>query len=59
MVALQSKETNRLAEALRRNSEDGFAVLMGRDTSFAGAVEINENDTALVLDAICAMPTHY
>lgn len=59
MVALQPKERNRLAEALRRNTDDGFAVLMGRDTSFAGAVEINENDTALVLDAIKSMPVHY
>ena len=59
MIALKPQERNRLAEALRRNSEAGFAVLMGRDTGFAGAVEIHENDTALVLDAICAMPTHY
>ena len=55
-------ERERLRAALRgHGGEDGSALLMDRDTSFAGVTVIEDDGEhdAHVLDAVASLPVHY
>jgi hypothetical protein len=55
---LAKQERDDLIRALRGNGEGTNAVLMGRDTSFAGEkAEVDED--AETISAIKSVPTHY
>jgi hypothetical protein len=51
-------ERQKLADALRGNSEDNLAILMDRrDTSFVGSsAEVSDDE---VISAIQSVPCHY
>ena len=59
MVPLMHEERDRLRAALRQNGESqgGVALLMDKDTSFAGTRQVPEN--AKVISAVCSTPNHY
>lgn len=62
MIAMNPTEREKLRTALRgHGGEDGGALLMSKDTSFAG-VSVIEDDgehDAQVLDAVASTPVHY
>ena len=63
MIALSEREQKALKSALMRNAaDDGAALLMARDTSFAGIVKEQDwgpNCDAQVIDAVKGIPSHY
>ena len=56
-VPLAPAERNRLKAALDANVSDDFAILTGRDTSFAGSAEEIPDDEVIM--AIRSVPVHY
>lgn len=55
---LGTVERQNLIDSLRKNSENGFALLMNKkDTSFIGSVEEVPEDE--VITAIRSVPCHY
>lgn len=57
-VSLSTAEVNRLKDALLANGNDGAALMMGSDTSFAGTAPDLPGEQA-VINAIKNVPTHY
>jgi hypothetical protein len=55
---LDKTEADTLRAALRTNSEDKGALIMGKDTSFAGVRDDLPTDDE-VISAIKSVPTHY
>ncbi len=55
---LEIGDRNRLLAALKMNGEDGgCAIMMGKDTSFAGTAE--EVPVENVVNAVKSIPCHY
>lgn len=64
MQPMNTVERERLRTALRNHggeSGDGGALLMSKDTSFAGVSVIEDDGEhgAQVLDAVASVPVHY
>ena len=58
MRPLTMPEVNRLKEALTANGNDGAALVIGKDTSFAGTAPALPDD-AKVITAVASVPSHY
>lgn len=56
--SLTADERSVLKWALERNANDGHAILIGNDSSFAGVVADVVSD-AEVVNAIKSVPCHY
>lgn len=62
MIPMNTAEREKLRSALRNHKEDsGHALLMSKDTSFAGVSVIEDDGEhgAQVLDAVASVPVHY
>lgn len=58
MQTMTKQEHARLSAALNDNANEDHALLMGKDTSFAGTLPELPTDEE-VISAIKSVPTHY
>lgn len=62
MIPMNTAEREKLRSALRgHGNENGSALMMGKDTSFAGVTVIEDDGEhgAQILDAVASTPVHY